>query len=197
MSHRLVLGTHNEGKVRELRRMLSDLAWIVEGLPDDTPEYEETGDTFADNARGKALYYAERTAAPTLGEDSGLVVDALGGEPGVRSARYIDPEMEQPARNRAVLERLEGVPEDRRGARFRCHLTLAHDGAIVHETTGSCEGRIATTTRGRGGFGYDPIFLVEELGRTFAELDPEDKSAVSHRGGAVREMVRFLAGWSP
>lgn len=194
---RLLLATTNPGKVAEIATMLSETDWQVVALPDDVPEYEETGDTFAANARGKALFYARWTGLPALADDSGIEIDALGGEPGVYSARYIDPDIPQSRRNEAVVDRLRGVLAERRGARFVCHLVLALGDRVVHETTGTCEGRIADAPRGEQGFGYDPIFLVPELGRTFAELSREQKSALSHRGRAVRPMVEFLRHWNP
>lgn len=197
MRRRLIFATGNPGKVREMRDLLADQDWEVEALPEDTETFEETGSSFAENARGKALFASERTPWPVLADDSGLVIDALDGEPGVRSARYIDPEISQEERNRRVLEKLEGVPPEERTARFVCHLVLARRGEVVHETTGTCEGRIHDRQAGDGGFGYDPIFLVPELDRTFAQIPRKEKSARSHRGRAARDMARFLAGWDP
>lgn len=193
----LVVATHNQGKVTEIRGLLEGLGWQVRALPDGTPEYEETGDTFAANARGKAVFYARHTGLPALADDSGLQIDALGGEPGVRSARYIDPSLTPAERNRAVLERLADVPEQERTARFVCHLALATAAGVVHETVGTCEGRIARQPRGEGGFGYDPVFLVPDLARTFGEITREEKARLSHRGEAVRAMVEFLRSWEP
>lgn len=196
-SRLLVMATKNPGKVREMRELLADSGWRVVPLSDEVPTYEETGETFAANARGKAVFYAALTDRPTLADDSGLEIDALGGEPGVRSARYIDPEISQRRRNAAVLEKLADLPPERRGARFVCHLALAVPGRVVHETTGTCEGIIAPDPRGDGGFGYDPIFLLPDLDRTFAEIDRAEKSRRSHRGEAVRTMVEFLRDWEP
>ena len=192
---RLLLATTNAGKVAEIADLLADTGWHVEPLPGDVPEYEETGDTFAANARGKALFYSQWTGLPALADDSGLEVDALGGEPGVYSARWVDPDLPQSRRNEIVVERLAGIENAGRRARFRCHLVLARGDRIIHETTGTCEGRIADAPRGDGGFGYDPVFYVPELDRTFAELSREQKSALSHRGRAVRPMVEFLRVW--
>lgn len=192
---RLVVATHNRGKVTEINELLDDSGWTVTGLPDGAPEFPETGTTFADNSRGKALFYAALTGLPSLADDSGLRIDALGGEPGVYSARYIDASMPQSQRNLEVLARLASVPDERRGARFLCHLTLALPGEVIHETVGTCEGRIGRQVRGDGGFGYDPIFVLPDLGLTFAELTRQQKSARSHRGNAVRDMVRFLRQW--
>ena len=193
----LVLATRNQGKLVEMIDLLAALPWRVEGLPSDAPDYEEKGETFEENARGKALFASQLVELPILADDSGLHIDALGGEPGVRSARYLDPAMSQHDRNRAVLAKLAAVPSERRTARFVCHLVLAHRGRIVHEVTGRCEGRIATHERGSGGFGYDPIFLVPELGRTFAQLSRSEKAARSHRGAAARQIASYLAAWRP
>lgn len=194
---RLVFATRNEGKVVEMLALLESSRWAVERLSDDVGEYEETGATFADNARGKALFAAAALEAPVLADDSGLEIDALGGEPGVRSARYLDERMSPSERNLAVLEKLANTPAELRTARFVCHLTLAHGDRIVHETTGVCEGSIGRQQRGDQGFGYDPIFVVPDLGATFAEIDRAQKSARSHRGIAVRAMAEFLRTWQP
>ena len=192
----LLIATHNRGKVAELEALLAGSGWRLQPLDPDVPEFVEDGETFADNSRGKALYYAQVTGLPALADDSGLEIDAIGGDPGVRSARYLDPDMPQARRNLEVLALLSDVPEPERGARFVCYLTLAYQGRIVHETVGTCSGRIATAPRGDGGFGYDPIFVWPATGRTFAELSREEKSGLSHRGRAVREMAEFLSGWS-
>lgn len=189
----LLIATTNRGKVAELERLLAGSGWRVRPLPADVEEFEETGTTFAENARGKALWYCERLGLPALADDSGLVVDALGGEPGVYSARYIDPGIDQATRNRKLLERLADEPDERRTARFVCHLALADRRRVVHETTGVCEGRITHAPGGSGGFGYDPIFFSPELGKTFAEATRDEKAAVSHRGRAMRDMVEHLS----
>lgn len=193
----LIFATRNQGKVREMEELLIGSGWRAARMPDEIEEFEETGDTFADNARGKALSASLHLAEPVLADDSGLEIDALGGEPGVRSARYIDESFTTEQRNQAVLDRLRDVPEDQRTARFVCHLVLAHRGEIVHETIGTCEGVIGDEPRGAGGFGYDPLFVAPDLGRTFAEIDRDEKSARSHRGAAARAMADFLRGWRP
>jgi XTP/dITP diphosphohydrolase len=193
----LIFATRNAGKVREMEALLAGSGWSLERLPEEIGEATEAGETFAANAREKALFAAARLPYPVLADDSGLQIDALGGEPGVRSARYIDPDLDPAARNRAVLDKLRQVPDAQRTARFVCHLVLAHDGAVVHEVTGTCEGTIARQPRGDGGFGYDPIFVVPELGRTFAEISREEKSSRSHRGVAARAMAAFLRDWRP
>ena len=190
---RLLIGTRNAAKICEIRLLLHDVSCELEEPPTSLDEFPETGLTFADNARGKARHYSRLTGLTTLADDSGLVVDALDGEPGVLSAQYIDPAMSQASRNGAVLARLRGVPPNRRRARFICHLVLADSDRVVWETTGICDGRIVAEPRGDGGFGYDPIFLLPELGLTMAELTPTEKSRRSHRGAAMRALARFLA----
>ena len=194
---RLVFATRNEGKVAELTALLKETCWAPERLPPSFGNYEETGETFADNARGKALFASAQLSSPVLADDSGLEIDALGGEPGVRSARYIDESLSQEARNNAVLDKLSDTPVELRTAHFFCHLALALDNDIVHETTGRCSGSIGLAPRGNQGFGYDSIFIVPNLGLTFAEIRLEDKSAQSHRGAAMRAMVEFLGRWPP
>ncbi len=191
----LIFATRNPGKVGEMNDLLLDNPWGLAPMPEDVPEYEETGATFAENARGKALFTSRRVAVPVLADDSGLEVEALGGEPGVRSARYIDPSISQEARNHRIIDMLEGIGDAQRGARFVCHLALAYHGELVHETTGTCCGRITESPAGDGGFGYDPVFPVPELGRTFAQLSSKEKSTRSHRGVAARDMAEFLRTW--
>lgn len=194
---RLILATRNEGKVAELTALLEGTCWVLERLPPEFGDYEETGETFADNARGKALFVSAQLSLPVLADDSGLEIDALRGEPGVRSARYIDESLSQAERNEAVLDKLSDTPVGLRTARFSCHLALALGGDIVHETTGRCSGSIGLAPRGNWGFGYDSIFIVPNLGLTFAEISREQKSAQSHRGAAMRAMVEFLGRWQP
>jgi len=164
-------------------------------------EPAETGETFAENARQKALYYARALGQWCLADDSGLAVDALDGAPGVRSARHaaerFGPEDDRPARDAAnsakLLEALRNVPDERRTARFVCHLALADADGVLLEASGTLEGAIARAPRGSNGFGYDPVFLVPSAGRTAAELTAEEKNAISHRGQAVRQFARRLA----
>jgi len=193
----LVFATRNEGKVREMADLLVGSGWHAARMPESVEEFEETGETFAENARGKALFASSQLTEPVLADDSGLEIDALGGEPGVRSARYIDETFTPEERNAAVLERLVDVPPAQRTARFACHLVLAYCGEVVHETVGTCEGVIADAPCGAAGFGYDPVFLVPELDRTFAQIDRDEKSARSHRGAAARTMADFLRTWRP
>ena len=196
---KLLIATGNSGKMREYRELLSGIPFQLVSLFDVgiTDEVEETGTTFHENAALKTNGYAALSGLLTLADDSGLEIHALGGEPGVRSARYIDESLSQEERNKAVLDKLSDTPVELRTAHFFCHLALALDNDIVHETTGRCSGSIGLAPRGNQGFGYDSIFIVPNLGLTFAEIRLEDKSAQSHRGAAMRAMVEFLGRWRP
>lgn len=198
----LVMATRNPGKCREIRQALEALPVRVVGLDEfgDIEEPPEEGTTFAENSRSKALYYARRTGQWCLADDSGLAVDALGGAPGVQSARYAadrcppgaDRKTIDKANNARLLAALGGVADERRTARFVCHLALAGPQHILIETFDTIEGRIAHTPRGENGFGYDPLFFVPERGCTTAELPPEEKNKISHRGKAVRHFASLL-----
>ena len=194
---RLLVATTNRGKLAEIRDILGGTPTTLATL-DDHPgvgEPEETGATFAANARLKALYYAEATGELTVAEDSGLEIDALDGEPGVRSARFNG---ESYAEKFAAIRRmLAERSADGSAARFVCALALARpsspDGsAVLWEAAGVVEGRVQLPPRGEGGFGYDPIFHYPPYGRTLAEVSPEEKAAVSHRGRAFRQLRRRL-----
>lgn len=198
----IVLATTNPGKLREIGQILAPLAVRVTGLEAlaDVDEPAEDGETFADNARDKALYYARQTGQWCLADDSGLVVDALDGAPGVHSARYaaeaMPPIADRAARDKANIDKLltalDQTPEELRTARFVCRLALAGPDGILLEASGSLEGRILRRPRGENGFGYDPVFLVPDAGRTAAEMTPEQKNRISHRGQAVRDFARRL-----
>jgi len=199
---RLLFSTTNPHKVEELSAILGPLGYEVvslESLASAPPEPEEDQDTFEGNARLKALYYARTTGQTSLAEDSGLEVDALAGAPGVFSARYAGEQGTRAERDRAnnekLLAELAGVPAARRAARFVCTLAVADaDGRILAEARGVYEGVIALAPRGENGFGYDPLLFLPELGRTSAELSPAEKHARSHRGHALRELVRLHPG---
>ena len=192
---RVVLATGNPGKARELAPWLSPLGveLVAQGELGVRPA-EEDAPTYVENALLKARHAASRTGLPALADDSGLEVDALGGAPGVRSARYAGPGATDEANNRRLLEALAGVPEGRRSARFRCLLVfLAHaedPAPLICE--GVWEGRILEAPRGTGGFGYDPLFLDPELGSSAAELSPEEKARRSHRGRALACLAERL-----
>jgi len=191
---RLVLATGNPGKLVEFRTALEAVSIGVLGLEAlaDREEVVETGSTFEENARIKAEAYSLRTDLPVLADDSGLAVDALGGEPGIHSARYGGPAYDDPGRCRLVLEKLRGVPEARRTARFLCVLALASAGRTLRTFSGSVEGRILEEPRGGGGFGYDPIFFHEGAGCSFAELSREEKQKLSHRGQAIERFLNAI-----
>lgn len=195
---KLLIATHNPGKVREYRALLADLPLAVTWLDDEgiTFEVEETGATFAENAILKARAYAAATGLLTWADDSGLEVDALGGAPGVYSARYGAPAVQgDEARFRFLLANLDGVPDQERTARFRCVVALSMPAGDVQTAEGACEGRIGEEPRGEHGFGYDPVFLVAEYDHQvmLAELEPAIKNRISHRGQAARRAKDKLA----
>jgi XTP/dITP diphosphohydrolase len=197
---RLLIATGSKHKFSELRDLLdlpnADLVSLADlGIADDV---EETGSTFEDNARLKARHYAMVSGLPTLADDSGIEVDALGGRPGVKTRRYSGADATDEKNNRKLLGEMSGFyGPDERTARYRCVLVLAEDGGITETTFGTFEGRVAFTPRGKGGFGYDPIFepLTEQPGgRTVGQLTAEEKNEVSHRAQASRAMrERLLA----
>ena len=153
---------------------------------------EETGTTFAENAELKARTYAQMSHMLTLADDSGLEIDALGGAPGVQSARFLGRETSYEERFRVILEQLQGLPLDQRSARFRCVIALAEPSGNIRMVEGVVEGVIADRPRGTNGFGYDPIFFLPELGKTFAELEPEYKNRISHRARAAQSARKLL-----
>ena len=191
---KLLLATNNPGKAAEFRQLLEGCGWEIVtpaelGL---TLEIEETGQTYTENATMKAVEYAKASGLVTLADDSGLEVDALGGRPGPLSARYAGPDRTDEERVRALLEELAGVPDEQRTARFRAVIAIAEPGGRVELAGGTVEGRIAHEPRGENGFGYDPVFLLPERGMTTAELPPDEKNAVSHRGAAARNAQAVL-----
>jgi XTP/dITP diphosphohydrolase len=200
MERKILIATTNIGKIAELKAMLDlDTEWLDLSYYPEIEEIEEDGQTFIENACKKAIGYARATGQWTIADDSGLKVDALGGEPGVKSARYSgektinDDGTLIDHRNIArVLELLEGVPKARRTARFFCSLCLASPEQILIETEGTLEGLITNKEIGKNGFGYDPIFFVPHLNKTIAQLTPEEKNAISHRGNAIRKLKPLL-----
>jgi XTP/dITP diphosphohydrolase len=198
---RLLLASANRGKLRELRTILRGLPVELVGLAEvgrgDPPEVEETGETFLANALLKARAYAAWSGLAAVADDSGLEVDALGGAPGVRSARYAGPGASDQANLDKLLAALTGVPPERRTARFRCVAAL-HDPATGSEdhAEAAWEGRVLDTPRGSGGFGYDPVFLPDGWDRTSAEVDQATKDAASHRGKAFRALRPAIATWA-
>jgi XTP/dITP diphosphohydrolase len=200
MKQKILVATTNPGKIAELRAMLDfDVEWLGMSDVGDIAEIKEDGSTFVENARKKAIGYAKATGLWTIADDSGLEVDALGGAPGVKSARFSgektinDDGTLIDHRNIAkVLELLEDVPEEKRTARFFCCLCLASPEQILIETEGTLEGLITNREIGKNGFGYDPIFYVPHLNKTAAQLTREEKNAISHRGNAIRKFKPLL-----
>jgi len=192
----LVLATLNPAKGRELLALLGAVPFEIRLLADVPGARlpEETGATYAENALAKARTAAELTGALALGDDSGLEVDALDGAPGLYTARFGGPGLDDQGRRELLLERLRGVPPARRTARFRCVIALAGPARAEKVVEGVAEGVIAEAPRGSGGFGYDPVFFYPPLGRTFAELSDEEKARVSHRGLALAAARRLLTG---
>lgn len=194
MTQTLLVATHNQGKVAELAELLEDLEVTLVGLADlgVAREVEETGTTFRENAILKAESYARETGLLTLADDSGLEVDALDGKPGVYTARYGGEQLNAQERYRFLLENLQGVPWDERGARFRCVVALARPEGVIGTEEGILEGHIALGPAGEGGFGYDPVFHINDQRRTMAELPAPVKNRISHRGRAVTAIKPLL-----
>jgi XTP/dITP diphosphohydrolase len=186
---RVLFATTNRGKLAELRAMAPAGIEVVSLTEVPLPPVEEDGATFAENARKKALESARGSGLPTVADDSGLCVDALGGRPGIHSARYVEGSDED--RVRALLAEVQRVPDAGRGAAFKCVLSLALPSGKTREVEGECRGHLARAPRGTNGFGYDPIFLIDDR-RTMAELTPAEKAALSHRGRAFQRLRPFL-----
>lgn len=191
----LVLGTGNRKKLKELQDLLVPHGFELRCLADfaDAIVVEESGSTFAENARLKATVQAKHLRQWVLGEDSGLAVDALRGAPGVYSARYSDPGATDERNNQKLLAELKDLPSEKRTAHYVCHATLSDPhGNVMADTEGWCQGRLRSEYAGSGGFGYDPLFEIVEYHRTFGELAPEVKAMLSHRARAIRQMVPTL-----
>ena len=197
---RLVVATTNPGKLREIRDLLADVPVTLAGLAEMPPvdEPEETGVTFEENARLKALYYDSHLSPDrhvdgmTVAEDSGLVIDALDGEPGVRSARFLGADASYPERFAEIFRRLAERPNQPRSARFVCAVAVVEKGRVIYETTGTVEGEVASAPSGSGGFGYDPIFYYPPYEATLADVTQAEKNRVAHRGVAFRKMADWL-----
>lgn len=192
---RILVATHNKGKLAEYAEMLADIQvdWLTlddVGITHDVPE---DGETFAENAVAKASAYARLSGVLTLADDSGLEVDALNGEPGVRTARYGGNGLTSVERYMLLLRNLVGVGSSNRRARFRCVIALAAaDGAVLGQAEGVCEGQIAAAPAGAGGFGYDPVFYLPDYAQTMAELPSAEKHRISHRGRALAAILPLL-----
>ncbi len=191
---KLLLATNNEGKAREYRSLLEGVPFelVTPAEVGISTEVAEVGKSFEENARLKATTLAAESGLLSLADDSGLEVEALGGEPGMLSARYAGEGASDEDRVSYLLTKLEGVPQERRTARFRCVIAIATPEGDVELCSGECDGVIAFAPRGEGGFGYDPIFYLPEMGKTMAELSPETKNRVSHRGRAAEKARQLL-----
>lgn len=190
----LFLATSNPGKLREYRMMTDATGIELFLIPafETLPAFEESAPTFAENAAGKAIHYSRFVDGTVLADDSGLVVPALGGRPGIHSARYAGPGASDEDRVRKLLREMEGKVGQERRARFVCVSAIARNGRALAVVSDFVEGILTNEPRGKDGFGYDPIFFFEELGRTYAETTREEKNRFSHRGKAFRKIVRLL-----
>ncbi len=195
MHRKLLLATNNQAKVGEYRRLLRNLPYRLITLAEQgiTTIVDEVGESFEENARLKATLLSAESQLLTLADDSGLEVDALGGEPGRLSARYAGENASDEDNVSYLLSRLEDVPWEKRSARFRCVIAIATPDGKVEFCSGQCPGFITFEPRGEQGFGYDPVFYLPELDKTMAELAPEIKNKISHRGLAVRKVPPLLA----
>ena len=193
---KILLGSKNKGKIQEFQEAFQDSQIEILSLNDfsDCPDAPETGNSFEENASQKALFYQEFTGLPSLADDSGIEVDALGGAPGIYSARYAGEPANDSANNQKLLENLEGIPSEKRTGRFVCVLALAKNGQIVQLSRGTAEGIVLEAPRGENGFGYDPLFFVPNLKKTMAELSITEKRQISHRGEALRKFVAWFKG---
>lgn len=190
----ILIATHNAGKLREFSAMFARTPFELVSLSDVgiDVDVDETGAAYAENATLKAAAYAKLSGLPTLADDSGLEVDGLDGEPGVRSARYAGEDANDDDRIAFLLGKLNNVPRERWTARFRCVIALTRPDAPAELFEGRCEGVITDRPRGESGFGYDPVFYIPEMGRTMAELSFDEKNRVSHRGRASQSVISAL-----
>jgi XTP/dITP diphosphohydrolase len=190
----LLLATTNQDKIRELKARLQSLSLDIFSLRElrITRIFPEKGQTFLENARGKSLYYSQYWKNLTLAEDSGLEIDYLDGAPGVYSSRFAGPDATDEANLQKVLQLLSRIPQEERKARFISCMVLSRRGQIIAEIQGHAQGFITSEKKGQSGFGYDPIFFYPPLGKTFAELSPDEKNEVSHRGHALEKLCTFL-----
>lgn len=188
---KIIAATKNKNKVREFKEILPDFDIITQEEAGINSDVEETGTTFRENALLKAKTIFEKTNIPALADDSGLEVDALGGEPGVYSARYGGAGLDDRGRLNLVLKKMKDVPDENRKARFVCSIAFVTK-ERTYEAEGVCEGVLIREPKGENGFGYDPIFYVPQMGKTAAEMTPGEKNAVSHRGKALRNLKDIL-----
>ena len=191
---KVIFATGNENKLREIRQITADMDIEIISMKDAGyyTDVEETGTTFEENAYLKASAIAKKCGLPTLADDSGLEIDYLGKEPGIYSSRYMGEDTPYPVKNAELIKRLDGVPDNERTARFVCAICYVRPDGSKETVRATMEGIIAHEPAGENGFGYDPIFYLPEKGCTSAELSPEDKNAISHRGKALRMMKAIL-----
>ena len=191
---RIILATKNKGKIREFREALAEIGW--EGVPlsevADVPEPEETGSTFMENALQKARAYAEAVGMPVLSDDSGIIADVLGDEPGIYSARYAGAHGDDEANNQKLIERLRPYSGDDRRAHYVCAVALVFPDGQSVTAEGTCEGILRDFYAGTGGFGYDPLFYLPPFGKTMAEISLAEKNSISHRGKALRKLMEKI-----
>ncbi len=192
---RIILATKNKGKIREFREALAEIGW--EGVPlsevADVAEPEETGTTFMENALQKARAYAEAVGMPVLSDDSGIIADVLGDEPGIYSARYASVHGDDEANNQKLIERLRPYSGDDRRAHYVCAVALVFPDGQSVTAEGTCEGILRDFYAGTGGFGYDPLFYLPQFGKTMAEISLAEKNSISHRGKALRKLIEKLS----
>ncbi|RYM06881.1 XTP/dITP diphosphatase [Sporolactobacillus sp. THM7-7] len=193
----ILIASNNQGKIKEIKALLADFDVDVRSLKDAGVDIDvpETGKTFRENAALKAETLSKKLNRITIADDSGLVVDALNGEPGIYSARYSGPEKNSEKNIDKLLGKLEGVPAERRTAHFVCVLALSQPGKPTRFVEGRCPGMITTERRGENGFGYDPVFLIPERQMTFAEMGDAEKNKMSHRARALRLLREKWIGW--
>jgi len=193
----IIVASRNSGKIGELQKLLSPLQIKILSLDDfpEAQEVEEDGETYRENAVKKARAVVEVTGKMALADDSGLEINALQGKPGINSARFAGPGATDHEKNLKILQLLEKVPDDERGATFVCNVAIAGPGGLLKVVEGSCRGAIIREPRGGGGFGYDPLFIPFGYNQTFAELLPEVKNRISHRGRALEKAALFLEGY--
>lgn len=192
---KVIFATGNENKLREIRQITADMDIEIVSMKDAGcfEDVEETGTSFEENAFLKANAIAKKSGIPTLADDSGLEIDYLGKEPGIYSSRYMGEDTPYSVKNAELLRRMEGVPDEERTARFVCAICLVRPDGSTETVRETMEGRVAYEIAGENGFGYDPIFYLPEKGCTSAELPPEEKNRISHRGKALRKMRDILA----
>ena len=191
---KIIMATSNQDKVREIRQMLEGSGIEISSLKDEgiNINIEETGTTFDDNALIKAEAVRDYTGQMAIADDSGLVIDYLDGAPGVYSSRFMGEDTPYPEKNAAILKKLENVADEERSARFVCAMAIAYPDGHSTVCRGIMEGRIAHEIAGEGGFGYDPVFFLPDRGLTSAQLSPDEKNAISHRGKALRQVIDIL-----